>query len=70
MRRTSWIASLFALSLMMALFHRVAAGGPLEARATLALGFLLLAAYRLESLTLFDLFPQSGHLGSVAQLVR
>ena len=45
MRRTSWIASLFALSLMMALFHRVAAGGPLEARATLALGFLLLAAY-------------------------
>src|SRR6184192_1476424 len=45
MRRTSWIATLFALSLMMALFHRVAAGGPLEARATLALGFLLLAAY-------------------------
>ena len=45
MRRTSWIASLFALSLMMALFHRVAADGPLEARATLALGFLLLAAY-------------------------
>src|SRR5207245_134943 len=43
--RTSWIASLFALSLMMALFHGVAAGGPLEARATLALGFLLLAAY-------------------------
>jgi len=45
MRRTSWIASLFALSLMMALFHRVAADGPLEARATLAFGFLLLAAY-------------------------
>jgi len=45
MRRTSSIASLFALGLMMALFHRVAAGGPLEARATLALGFLLLAAY-------------------------
>src|SRR2546430_8528250 len=44
MRRTSSIASLFALGLMMALFHRVAAGGPLEARATLALGFLLLAA--------------------------
>ncbi|HXD59444.1 MAG TPA: cation:proton antiporter, partial [Thermoleophilaceae bacterium] len=29
----------------MALVHRVTAGGPLEARATLALGFLLLAAY-------------------------
>src|SRR2546427_12575972 len=39
------IASLFALGLMMALFHRVTAGGPLEARATLALGFLLLAAH-------------------------
>jgi len=40
-----WVASLFALGLMMALFHRVTAGGPLEARATLALGFLLLAAH-------------------------
>src|SRR3989454_10510992 len=39
------VASLFALGLMMALFHRVTAGGPLEARATLALGFLLLAAH-------------------------
>src|SRR6267154_3368953 len=39
------VASLFALGLMMALFHRVTAGAPLEARATLALGFLLLAAY-------------------------
>src|SRR2546428_2854019 len=39
------IASLFALGLMMALFHRVTAGGALEARATLALGFLLLAAH-------------------------
>lgn len=28
----------------------------------------LLASYRLESLTLFDLFPQSGHMESVAQL--
>lgn len=45
MRRTSMIASLFALGLVMALFHRVTAGGPLEARATLALGFLFLAAY-------------------------
>jgi len=42
-----WVASLFGLGLMMALFRRVATGGgaPLEARATLALGFLLLAAH-------------------------
>lgn len=40
-----WVASLFALGLMMALFHRVTAGAPLAARATLALGFLLLVAY-------------------------
>ena len=39
-----WLASLFALGLMMALFHHVTAGAPLEARATLALGFLLLVA--------------------------
>ena len=39
------IASVFALGLMMALFHRVTAGAALEARATLALGFLLLAAF-------------------------
>src|SRR5438552_12145925 len=39
-----WFASAFALGLMMALFHRLTAGGALEARATLALGFLLLAA--------------------------
>src|SRR5881409_3024436 len=39
------VAVLFALGLLMALFHRVTAGAPLEARATLALGFLLLAAY-------------------------
>src|SRR3989449_3091539 len=39
------VASLFALGLMMALFHRVTAGAPLDARATLALGFLLLVAY-------------------------
>ena len=30
----------------------------------------LLAAYRLEALSLFDLFPQSGHMESVAQLAR
>src|SRR6266536_6505216 len=45
LRPMRWVASLFALGLMMALFHRVTAGAPLEARATLALGFLLLAAY-------------------------
>lgn len=38
-------ATLFALGLLMALLHRATASGPLEARATLALGFLLLAAY-------------------------
>ena len=36
---------MLALGLIMALLHRVTAGGPLEARATLALGFLLLAAH-------------------------
>jgi len=45
MRSMRSIATLFALGLMMAFLHRVTAGGPLEARATLALGFLLLAAY-------------------------
>src|SRR2546421_1767335 len=45
MRPMRGLASLFALGLMMALFHRVTAGAPLEARATLALGFLLLAAF-------------------------
>jgi Kef-type K+ transport system membrane component KefB len=40
-----WLAGLFALILVMALFHRLSAGGPLEARATLALGFLVLAAF-------------------------
>jgi len=30
----------------------------------------LLTRYRLEALALFDLFPQSGHMESVAQLVR
>ena len=39
------VASLFALGVVMALLHRATANGPLEARATLALAFLLLAAY-------------------------
>jgi Kef-type K+ transport system membrane component KefB len=38
-------ATLFALGLIMALLHRATANGPLEARASLALGFLLVAAY-------------------------
>jgi Kef-type K+ transport system membrane component KefB len=38
------VATLFAVGLMMALFHRVTADAPLDARATLALGFLALAA--------------------------
>ena len=45
MRPMRSIAGLFALGLMMAFFHRVTAGASLEGRATLALGFLLLAAY-------------------------
>src|SRR3989454_6993433 len=36
-----WFASLFVLALTMALFHRLTEAGPLEARAALALGFLL-----------------------------
>ncbi|HEX9610765.1 MAG TPA: cation:proton antiporter [Gemmatimonadales bacterium] len=37
--------TLVVLGLMMALFRRLTGAGPLEARATLALGFLLLAAH-------------------------
>ena len=44
LRPMGWVASLGALGLMMALLHRLTAGRPVEARATLALGFLLLAA--------------------------
>jgi Kef-type K+ transport system membrane component KefB len=39
------VASLFAVALVMAVLHRATASGSLEARATLALGFLLLAAH-------------------------
>jgi len=38
-------AIVFALGLMMALLHRATANGPLDARASLALGVLLVAAY-------------------------
>jgi Kef-type K+ transport system membrane component KefB len=40
-----WVASLFALSLMMGIVHHLTAPGPLEARAALALGFLWIAAW-------------------------
>ncbi len=40
-----WVMSFVALGLIMALFHRLTAAGPLEARATLSLGFLLLTAH-------------------------
>lgn len=39
-----WIVSLVALGVLIAVFHRFTAQGPVEARATLALGFLLLAS--------------------------
>ena len=38
------VVSLIVVAVMMALFHHLTAGGLLEARATLALGFLLIAA--------------------------
>src|SRR5256885_1072776 len=44
LRPMSRVAGWAALGLMMALLHRLTAGRPVEARATLALGFLLLAA--------------------------
>ncbi|OLC09064.1 MAG: hypothetical protein AUH42_00045 [Gemmatimonadetes bacterium 13_1_40CM_70_11] len=40
-----WVASLFALGLMMALFHRLTAASPVAARSALALGFLLVTAW-------------------------
>jgi Kef-type K+ transport system membrane component KefB len=48
---------------MMALFHRLTAAGPLEARATLALGFLLLAAHLGGELALRVRLPRiTGYL--------
>jgi 23S rRNA (uracil1939-C5)-methyltransferase len=38
--------------------------------ATLARDLALLGGYRIERLTLIDLFPQTYHLETVAQLVR
>ena len=40
-----WVMSFVALGLIMAVVHRLTAGGLLEARATLALGFLVLVAH-------------------------
>ena len=45
MRPMRSVASLVALVVVMAVLHRLTARGPLEARATLALGFLLVAAF-------------------------
>ncbi|HVH69323.1 MAG TPA: cation:proton antiporter [Gemmatimonadales bacterium] len=45
MRPQRSVAMLFALSVTMALLHRLTARAPLEGRATLAFGFLLLAAF-------------------------
>src|SRR2546423_5121000 len=44
LRPMGWVASLGVLGLMMALLHRLTAGRPVEARATLALGFVRLGA--------------------------
>ena len=52
------VASLFALGVVMALLHRVTANSPLEARATLALAFLLLAAYLGADLALKARLPR------------
>jgi len=38
--------------------------------ATLARDLATLAGYRIEGLTLIDLFPQTFHLETIAQLVR
>jgi Kef-type K+ transport system membrane component KefB len=46
-----WLASFFALTVTMMVLHRVTAAAPLEARATLALGFLVLAAHLGGTLT-------------------
>src|SRR3989441_3245460 len=79
LRPMRWVASLFALGLMMALFHRVTAGAPLEARATLALGFLLLVAYvggeiaprvRLPRLTGYPLVGFAGGPGGLGLVQR
>jgi len=45
LRAMRWVASLLALGLMMAFVHHRTAMGALEARATLALGFLLIAGW-------------------------
>jgi len=63
LRAMRWVASLLALGLMMALVHHLTAMGPLEARATLALGFLLMAAWSSGELALRVRLPRvSGFL--------
>jgi Kef-type K+ transport system membrane component KefB len=62
LRRMSWAPLVFLLGLM-ALFHVLTRAGPLEARATLALGFLLLAAHlSAEVLKRFRLPQVTGYL--------
>ncbi len=57
-------ATLFGLGAATALFHHLTAGAPLEARATLALGFLLLAAPVAGSLVARRRWPRLiGYLG-------
>jgi|SRR6266853_2873960 len=57
-------ATLLVLGAATALFHRLTAGAPLEARATLALGFLLLAAPVAGSLVARHRWPRLvGYLG-------
>src|SRR6266513_2492388 len=63
LRPMSRIVGWAALGLMMALLHRLTAGRAVEARATLALGFLLLMALAAGSeLTLMSLRPDRAAL--------
>lgn len=59
-----WLVSLLVVAMMMALFHHLTAGGLLEARATLALGFLLIAAPLGGQLAVHWKLPRlTGYLG-------
>jgi Kef-type K+ transport system membrane component KefB len=58
LRAMRWVASLVALGLMMALVHHLTAMGSLEARTTLALGFLLMAAWLSGELALRAHLPR------------
>jgi Kef-type K+ transport system membrane component KefB len=63
MRPMRWIASLVAFAVTMAVLHRVTARAPLEARATLALGFLLAVAFLSGDVTVRGRLPRiTGYL--------